>query len=129
MERLCLWVHGSKLTKRRKFPRRLSFSFAIERKACQKLPADKKYVNKADINFQSIRMRMPERSHSPVKPIRTPLSGEDGIDLSIIELFFFAYRDFTSDPDQILEAYGFGRAHHRVLHFVNRKPGLTVAEL
>ncbi len=63
------------------------------------------------------------------KPIRTPLSREDGIDLSIIELFFFAYRDFTSDPDQILETYGFGRAHHRVLHFVNRKPGLTVAEL
>ncbi len=72
---------------------------------------------------------MPDRSHSTAKPIRTPLSSEDGIDLSIIELFFFAYRDFTSDPDQILEEYGFGRAHHRVLHFVNRKPGLTVAEL
>ena len=42
---------------------------------------------------------------------------------------FFAYRDFTSDPDQILANYGFGRAHHRVLHFVNRKPGMTVAEL
>ena len=42
---------------------------------------------------------------------------------------FFAYRDFTSDPDQILADYGFGRAHHRVLHFVNRRPGLTVAEL
>ena len=72
---------------------------------------------------------MPDRTQPAVKPIRTPLSGEDGIDLSIIELFFFAYRDFTSDPDQILETYGFGRAHHRVLHFVNRKPGLTVAEL
>src|SRR5690606_19152964 len=46
-----------------------------------------------------------------------------------IELLFFAYRDFTSDPDQILADYGFGRAHHRVLHFVNRRPGLTVAEL
>lgn len=66
---------------------------------------------------------------SAAKPIRTPLAHEDGIDLSIIELFFFAYRDFTSDPDQILETFGFGRAHHRVLHFVNRKPGLTVAEL
>ena len=51
------------------------------------------------------------------------------IDFSIIELLFFAYRDFTSDPDQILADYGFGRAHHRVLHFVNRQPGLTVAEL
>ncbi len=42
---------------------------------------------------------------------------------------FFAYRDFTSDPDAILARYGFGRAHHRVVHFVNRMPGLTVAEL
>lgn len=72
---------------------------------------------------------MADRSTPSTKPIRTPLSGEDGLDLPIIELFFFAYRDFTSDPDQILEAYGFGRAHHRVLYFVNRKPGLTVAEL
>lgn len=63
------------------------------------------------------------------KPIRTAITNDDGIDLSIIELFFFAYRDFTSDPDQILADYGFGRAHHRVLHFVNRMPGLTVAEL
>jgi DNA-binding MarR family transcriptional regulator len=63
------------------------------------------------------------------EPIRTPLTTEDGIDFSVIELLFFAYRDFTSDPDEILADYGFGRAHHRVLHFVNRLPGLTVAEL
>lgn len=55
------------------------------------------------------------------------LAGE--IDFAIIELLFFAYRDFTSDPDQILADFGFGRAHHRILHFVNRKPGMTVAEL
>lgn len=46
-----------------------------------------------------------------------------------IELLFYAYRDFTSDPDEILAAYGFGRAHHRVLHFVNRTPGMTVTQL
>ena len=46
-----------------------------------------------------------------------------------IELLFFAYRDFVSDPDRILDEYGFGRAHHRVLHFVSRNPGLTIAEL
>ena len=47
----------------------------------------------------------------------------------LIELFFFAYRDFVGDPDRILGQYGFGRAHHRVLHFVDRQPGLTIAEL
>ncbi len=47
----------------------------------------------------------------------------------MIELFYFAYRDFVGDADRLLEAYGFGRAHHRVLHFVFRHPGLTIAEL
>jgi DNA-binding MarR family transcriptional regulator len=72
---------------------------------------------------------MAERIAANAKPIRTALTLEDGIDFTVIELFFFAYRDFTSDPDVILTDYGFGRAHHRVLHFVNRRPGLTVAEL
>jgi DNA-binding MarR family transcriptional regulator len=47
----------------------------------------------------------------------------------LIELLFFAYRDFVGDADRVLEAYDFGRAHHRVLHFVSRRPGLTIAEL
>jgi DNA-binding MarR family transcriptional regulator len=47
----------------------------------------------------------------------------------LIELFFFAYRDFVSDPDRLLSELDFGRAHHRVLHFVDRNPGLTIAEL
>ena len=47
----------------------------------------------------------------------------------LIELLFFAYRDFVADPDRILAEYGFGRAHHRVVHFVCRYPGLTVADL
>jgi DNA-binding MarR family transcriptional regulator len=63
-------------------------------------------------------------------PIREPLdSTTSDIDFATIEQLFFAYRDFTSDPDAILAAIGFGRAHHRILHFVNRHPGLTVAEL
>jgi DNA-binding MarR family transcriptional regulator len=49
--------------------------------------------------------------------------------IALIELLFFAYRDFISDPDQILAAYRFGRAHHRVLHFVGRNPDIRVAEL
>jgi DNA-binding MarR family transcriptional regulator len=51
------------------------------------------------------------------------------LDFRIIELFFFAYREFTADADLVLERYGFGRAHHRVLHFVNRAPGMTIADL
>ena len=47
----------------------------------------------------------------------------------IIELLFFAYRDFVGDPDHVLDQFGFGRAHHRVVHFVHRYPGLRVADL
>jgi DNA-binding MarR family transcriptional regulator len=47
----------------------------------------------------------------------------------LIELLFFAYRDFVTEPDDVLAKFGFGRAHHRVLHFVNRNPGMKVAEL
>lgn len=46
-----------------------------------------------------------------------------------IELMFFAYRGFTADPDRILDDRGYGRAHHRAVHFINRRPGLTVNEL
>jgi DNA-binding MarR family transcriptional regulator len=47
----------------------------------------------------------------------------------IIELLFFAYRDFVGDADAVLAKFGFGRAHHRVVHFVNRNPGIKVADL
>jgi DNA-binding MarR family transcriptional regulator len=53
----------------------------------------------------------------------------DAATVALIELFFFAYRDFVSEPDALLEELGFGRAHHRVLHFVGRDPGMTVAQL
>lgn len=46
-----------------------------------------------------------------------------------IELLYFAYRDFTRDPDEILATSSFGRAHHRVLYFVGRNPGTTVSGL
>jgi DNA-binding MarR family transcriptional regulator len=42
---------------------------------------------------------------------------------------FFAYRDFTAEPDAILAQFGFGRAHHRVVHFVGRHPQMTVGDL
>src|ERR1700716_2818391 len=52
-----------------------------------------------------------------------------GLRWEIIELLFFAYRDFVGDADHELEVFGFGRAHHRVMHFVYRYPGLKVADL
>jgi DNA-binding MarR family transcriptional regulator len=57
------------------------------------------------------------------------LSIDDRPEIVLIELLFFAYRDFISDPDTALAGYGFGRAHHRVLHFVSRHPGIRVADL
>ena len=46
-----------------------------------------------------------------------------------IELLFYAYRDFTAEPDEMLAHYGFGRAHHRVIYFVGRYPEMTVTQL
>jgi len=61
-------------------------------------------------------------------PARSAESDRERL-LACAELLFFAYRDFTGDPDAVLAQYGFGRAHHRVLHFVSRNPGLRVAHL
>ena len=70
----------------------------------------------------------------PIASDRPPAGGERsgrGTEPAwdVIELLFFAYRDFIGDPDEVLSKFGFGRAHHRVLHFVNRNPGMKVAEL
>ncbi len=46
-----------------------------------------------------------------------------------IEMLFFAYRDFTAEPDRVLAQMNFGRAHHRVIYFVGRHPSITVSEL
>jgi len=64
---------------------------------------------------------------SPSEPKNRVLT-EDEL-TEAVELLFFGYRDFVSDPDVILSKYDFGRAHHRVVHFVGRHPGITVAEL
>src|SRR5919106_2749346 len=75
----------------------------------------------ADLNFKNTSER----------PASTEGAGERTGDAiwDIIELLFFAYRDFVSDPDDVLAKLAFGRAHHRVLHFVNRNPGMKVADL
>jgi DNA-binding MarR family transcriptional regulator len=46
-----------------------------------------------------------------------------------IELLYYAYRDFTAEPDAILAGYDFGRAHHRVIYFVGRHPQISVSDL
>jgi DNA-binding MarR family transcriptional regulator len=58
-----------------------------------------------------------------------PARRSDAELLAYAELLFFAYRDFTRDPDAILQDFGFGRADHRVLHFVTLHSGLRVADL
>jgi len=66
---------------------------------------------------------------SDIKSINTLHPSPDEEVRQGIELLFFAYRDFTAEPDTILAKYGFGRAHHRVIHFVGRHPQMTVGEL
>jgi DNA-binding MarR family transcriptional regulator len=68
------------------------------------------------------------KSRSAAVSVETVLPADE-LHFDLIELLFFAYRDFVSDPDEVLAKLGFGRAHHRVLHFVNRNPGMKVAEL
>ena len=75
----------------------------------------------------NVARQMPEKNGAD-ELHRDIMTGDGRIDFEIIEGLFFAYRDFISDPDAILEKSGFGRAHHRVVHFVNRVPGLTVAD-
>ncbi len=63
----------------------------------------------------------------------TDINSNRGLDeqkaVALVELLFFAYRDFVADPDHVLAGLGFGRAHHRVIHFVGRDPSMTVANL
>ncbi len=88
-----------------------------------------KYVNMADI-MRSMRQSVSESKSCVQECNHKILDGTRLTELlEFAELFFFAYRDFISDPDIILSEFGFGRAHHRVLHFVNRHPGLRVADL
>jgi DNA-binding MarR family transcriptional regulator len=79
----------------------------------------------ADISFSN----PPPGPDSKGTAERSPAPGAGDVRWDIIELLFFAYRDFVGDADHELEVFGFGRAHHRVLHFVHRYPGLKVADL
>ena len=76
----------------------------------------------ADLNSPIVRPR-------PAAEATADLASSEEPVWDLIELLFFAYRDFVADPDEVLGKLGFGRAHHRVLHFVNRNPAIKVAHL
>jgi DNA-binding MarR family transcriptional regulator len=80
----------------------------------------------ADINSELLSgHQSPAEQRAGRAPARDP---DPGL-ITFVELLFFAYRDFTREADAALAKFGLGRAHHRVLHFVNRHPGLRVADL
>jgi len=64
-----------------------------------------------------------------VKPGPNPLFLREEELRQGMELLFYAYRDFTAEPDAMLAKIGLGRAHHRVIYFVGRYPEITVTDL
>lgn len=46
-----------------------------------------------------------------------------------IELLYFGYTNMVKGADVRLAAHGFGRAHHRALYFIARRPGMPVGDL
>lgn len=88
-----------------------------------------KYVNMTDIISRTCERKI---LNLPKGRYQLVHQGNDPSDENLfwfIEAFFFAYRDLITDPDRFLSEIGFGRAHHRVLHFVDRYPGMRVADL
>jgi DNA-binding MarR family transcriptional regulator len=74
-----------------------------------------------------------QRDSTPAVPLRlTPASPlflrEDEIRRGI-ELLYFGYTAMIRGADAILETQGLGRAHHRALYFIARRPGLSVGDL
>ena len=84
----------------------------------------------ADINSGGSGSVRDDAANRSAVPATVAVGGEaDEALVGLVELLFFAYRDFTGEADEVLGDLGYGRAHHRVLHFVNRQPGLRVADL
>jgi len=82
-----------------------------------------------DINDSPGLAERQDAGRAPQEDGRPRAGDVDSESIELAELLFFAYRDFISDPDSELAQIGYGRAHHRVLHFVSRHPGLRVADL
>jgi DNA-binding MarR family transcriptional regulator len=93
-----------------------------------RLTNKRKYVNMADIIPAAYRTVPGDGPDGDIREDGRAGAVPDDV-YWYVEALFFAYRDFTSDADRILNEIGFGRAHHRVLHFVHRYPGMRVADL
>ena len=97
------------------------------------MPTDQDHARRAATAEPAPRGRTPEAGGGD-KP-GNPAAGRNLLFLREEELrlaqdlLFFGYRDFTAGADAILAELGMGRAHHRVLHFVGRRPGITVGDL
>ncbi|PZO72777.1 MarR family transcriptional regulator [Sphingomonas sp. UV9] len=71
------------------------------------------------------------------KPVNMPATASSASPLFLrepelrrgMELLYFGYSHLTRSIDQGLAEEGLGRAHHRALYFIARKPDMTVSEL
>lgn len=81
-----------------------------------------------DVNFKPALSSI-TREQDAASRLAAGQDASDTLPYDLIELLFFAYKDFTGDPDDVLSEFEFGRAHHRVLHFVERNPGIMVTDL
>ncbi len=66
--------------------------------------------------------------HFPPTP-PNPLFLKDEELIEGLELLEFALQRLLADLAEILEDLGLGRSHQRLLHFIGRQPGITMAEL
>ncbi|KPF80293.1 MarR family transcriptional regulator [alpha proteobacterium AAP81b] len=72
----------------------------------------------------------PDRSGRALTPVAaSPLYLREDEIRRGIELLYFGYTNMVRGADAILAGEGLGRAHHRALYFIARRPGLPVGEL
>ena len=67
------------------------------------------------------------RHFPPIPP--NPLFLKDEELIEGLELLEFALQRLRSDQSELLDNHGLGRSHQRLLHFIGRQPGITMAEL
>lgn len=72
---------------------------------------------------------LPPRNLSVLAPRASPLFLREAEIRRGIEMLYFGYSHLARSADEVLEAHGLGRAHHRALYFVARQPGLKVGDL